>query len=150
MSSKKNKLSEAALSTGDFLSNYLGSSISQKPTEQPIQPKAEKPLPTSIEAVETANTASQTAPRPKKKQKKTEGKRKTHKLFAAWIDREVLTQWKSYADTKEITSEELLMCAVNHYINHEFPITPEEQEAYEEHLKQERELINENARGKRL
>nr|UVY11055.1 MAG: hypothetical protein [Bacteriophage sp.] len=145
MSIKKNKLNEAAKNTGDFLSNYLGSNISQKPIEQPSQTNTDK----STEATEQANTAPQTAPRPKQKQKR-QGKRDTHKLFAAWIDKSTLSRWKAYTDTKNITSEELMMCAINHYIEHEFPIEPEEQEVYKEHLEHERQLINENARGKRL
>lgn len=151
MSIKKNKLNEAARNTGDFLSNYLGSSISQKPAEQSIQNETKKTTPITVESKEIANTAPQTAPRPKQKQQKsTEGKRKTHKLYGVWIDKNTLSQWKAYIDTKRISSEELLMCAVNHYIEHEFPITPEEQEEYEENLKYERELIKKNARGKRL
>ena len=44
MSIKKNKLNEAAKNTGDFLSNYLGSNISQKPIEQPSQTNTDKSL----------------------------------------------------------------------------------------------------------
>lgn len=150
MSIKKNKLNEAAKNTGDFLSNYLGSSISQKPIEQPSQTNTDKSAPITTEATEQANTSSQTAPRPKQKQAPKGGKRQTHKLYAAWIDKGTLSRWKAYTDTKNITSEELMMCAINHYIEHEYPITPEEQTAYQEHLERERQLINENARGKRL
>ena len=149
MSIKKNKLNEAAKNTGDFLSNYLGSNISQKPIEQPSQTNTDESAPITTEATEQANTAPQTAPRPKQKQKR-QGKRDTHKVFGAWIDKSTLSRWKAYTDTKNITSEELMMCAINHYIEHEFPIEPEEQEAYKEHLEREKELINENARGKRL
>ena len=78
------------------------------------------------------------------------GKRQTHKLYAGWIDKDTLSKWKAYTDTKNITTEELMMCAVNHYIEQVFPIEPEEQEVYKEHLEHERQLINENARGKRL
>lgn len=149
MSIKKNKLNEAAMNTGDFLSNYLGSSIPQKPVEQSKQVSTDNSSNTEPEAQKQANTSSQTAPRPKQKQKK-QGKRDTHKVFGAWIDKSTLSRWKAYTDTKNITSEELMMCAINHYIEHEFPIEPEEQEAYKEHLEREKELINENARGKRL
>lgn len=149
MSIKKNKLNEAAMNTGDFLSNYLGSNIPQKPVEQSKQANINNSIPTTPEVPEQANTRLQTAPRPKQKQKR-QGKRDTHKLFAAWIDKSTLSRWKAYTDTKNITSEELMMCAINHYIEHEFPIEPEEQEVYKEHLEHERQLINENARGKRL
>ena len=149
MSIKKNKLNEAAKNTGDFLTNYLGSSISQKPIEQPLQTNTDKSAPITTEAAEQANTAPQTAPRPKQKQKR-QGKRDTHKVFGAWIDKGTLSRWKAYTDTKNITSEELMMCAINHYIEHEYPITPEEQTAYQEHLVRESQLIKENARGKRI
>ena len=151
MSIKKSKLNKAAMSTGDILSSYLGSSISQKPQKEPQETSADNSGNTAPEAVETANTSSQTAPRPVQKQaRKKQGKRSTHKLYAAWIDKDTLSKWKAYTDTKNITSEELMMCAINHYINHEYPIAPEEQEAYNEYLERERQLINENARGKRL
>ena len=68
MSIKKNKLNEAAKNTGDFLSNYLGSNISQKPIEQPSQTNTDKSAPITTEATEQVNTAPQTAPRPKQKQ----------------------------------------------------------------------------------
>ena len=113
MSIKKNKLNEAAKNTGDFLTNYLGSSISQKPIEQPLQTNTDKSAPITTEAAEQANTAPQTAPRPKQKQKR-QGKRDTHKVFGAWIDKGTLSRWKAYTDTKNITSEELMMCAINH------------------------------------
>lgn len=150
MSIKKNKLNEAAKNTGDFLSNYLGSNISQKPIEQPSQTNTDKSAPITTGAAEQANTAPQTAPRPKQKQAPKGGKRQTHKLYAGWIDKDTLSKWKAYTDTKNITTEELMMCAVNHYIEQVFPIEPEEQEVYKEHLEHERQLINENARGKRL
>ena len=81
---------------------------------------------------------------------KQQGKRKTHKVFGAWIDKDTLSKWKAYTDTKNITSEQLMLCAINYYIDCEYPITQEEQEVYKEHLKREQELINENARGKRI
>lgn len=121
----------------------------QKPIGQAQQVSADNPNNTMPEATEQANTSSQTAPRPKQKQKR-QGKRDTHKVFGAWIDKGTLSQWKAYTDTKNITSEELMMCAINHYIEHEYPITPEEQTAYQEHLERESKLIKENARGKRL
>ena len=149
MSIKKNKLNEAAMNTGDFLSNYLGSNIPQKPVEQSKQDNIDNSISATPEVQEQANTRLQTAPRPKQKQKR-QGKRDTHKVFGAWIDKGTLSRWKAYTDTKNITSEELMMCAINHYIEHEFPIESEEQEAYKEHLEREKELIKENARGKRL
>lgn len=146
---KKSKLNEAAMNTGDILSGYLHSDIAQKPIEQSEQTNIDNSIPTTPEPPEQANTSLQTAPRPKQKQKR-QGKRDTHKVFGAWIDKSTLSRWKAYTDTKNITSEELMMCAINHYIEHEFPIEPEEQEAYKEHLEREKELIKENARGKRL
>lgn len=123
---------------------------SQKQAEKPKQEETKN---TAIipEATEQANTTSQTAPRPAQKpMQKQQGKRKTHKVFGAWIDKDTLSKWKAYTDTKNITSEQLMLCAINHYIDCEYPIMQEEQEAYKEHLKRERELINENARGKRI
>ena len=117
---------------------------SQKQAEKPKQEETKNIVPIIPEATEQANTTSQTAPRP------AQGKRKTHKVFGAWIDKDTLSKWKAYTDTKNITSEQLMLCAINHYIDCEYPITQEEQEAYKEHLKRERELINENARGKRI
>lgn len=146
---KKSKLNEAAMNTGDILSGYLHSDIAQKPIEQSEQTNIDNSIPTTPEAPEQANTSSQTAPRPKQKQKR-QGKRDTHKVFGAWINKDTLSQWKAYTDTKNITSEELMMCAINHYIEHEFPIAPEEQTAYQKYLKKERKLIKESARGKRL
>ena len=122
----------------------------QKPIEQAQQVSADNPNNAMPEATEQANASSQTAPRPKQKQASKGGKRQTHKLYAAWIDKDTLSKWKAYTDTKNITTEELMMCAVNHYIERVFPIEPEEQEKYEEYLEHERQLINENARGKRL
>lgn len=119
--------------------------------EKPKQEETKNTAPIIPEATEQANTTSQTAPRPAQKPiQKQQGKRKTHKVFGAWIDKDTLSKWKAYADTKNITSEQLMLCAINHYIDCEYPITQEEQEAYKEHLKRERELINENARGKRI
>ena len=124
---------------------------SQKQAEKSKQEETKNIVPIIPEATEQANTTSQTAPRPAQKPiQKQQGKRKTHKVFGAWIDKDTLSKWKAYTDTKNITSEELMMCAINHYIEHEFPIEPEEQEAYKEHLEREKELIKENARGKRL
>ena len=123
---------------------------SQKQAEKPKQEETNT-APIIPEATEQANTTSQTAPRPAQKPiQKQQGKRKTHKVFGAWIDKDTLSKWKAYIDTKNITSEQLMLCAINHYIDCEYPITQEEQEAYKEHLKRERELINENARGKRI
>lgn len=122
----------------------------QKQAEKPKQEETNT-VPTIPEATEQANTTSQTAPRPAQKPiQKQQGKRKTHKVFGAWIDKDTLSKWKAYTDTKNITSEQLMLCAINHYIDCEYPITQEEQEAYREHLKKEQELINENARGKRI
>ena len=128
---------------------------SQKQAEKPKQEEIKNAVPITPEATEQANTTSQTAPRPAQKPiqkpiQKQQGKRKTHKVFGAWIDKDTLSKWKAYTDTKNITSEQLMLCAINHYIDCEYPITQEEQEAYKEHLKRERELINENARGKRM
>lgn len=123
---------------------------SQKQAEKPKQEETNT-APIIPEATEQANMTSQTAPRPAQKpMQKQQGKRKTHKVFGAWIDKDTLSKWKAYTDTKNITSEQLMLCAINHYIDCEYPITQEEQEVYKEHLKIERELINENARGKRL
>lgn len=146
---KKSKLNEAAMNTGDILSGYLHSDIAQKPIEKSEQTNIDNSIPTTPEVPEQANTRLQTAPRPKQKQKR-QGKRDTHKVFGAWINKDTLSQWKAYTDTKNITSEELMMCAINHYIEHEFPIEPEEQTAYQKYLKKERKLIKESARGKRL
>ena len=124
---------------------------SQKQAEKPKQEETKNTAPIIPEATEQANTTSQTAPRPAQKPiQKQQGKRKTHKVFGAWIDKDTLSKWKAYTDTKNITSEQLMLCAINPYIDCEYPITQEEQEAYKEHLKRERELINENARGKRI
>lgn len=146
MSKKKTDFTAAAQEATAFMFSGF-----QKPQKEPQEASADNSSNTASEAVETANTSSQTAPRPAQKQaRKKQGKRSTHKLYAAWIDKDTLSKWKAYTDTKNITSEELMMCAINHYINHEYPIAPEEQEAYNEYLEQERQLINENARGKRL
>lgn len=145
MAKKKTDLASAAQEATAHM--FSGA---QKQAEKPKQEETNT-APIILEATEQANTTSQTAPRPAQKpMQKQQGKRKTHKVFGAWIDKDTLSKWKAYTDTKNITSEQLMLCAINHYIDCEYPITQDEQEAYKEHLKRERELINENARGKRM
>ena len=67
---------------------------SQKQAEKPKQEETKNTAPIIPEATEQANTTSQTAPRPAQKPiQKQQGKRKTHKVFGAWIDKDTLSKW---------------------------------------------------------
>ena len=59
--------------------------------EKPKQEETKNTAPAIPEATEQANTTLQTAPRPAQKPiQKQQGKRKTHKVFGAWIDKDTL------------------------------------------------------------
>lgn len=145
MSIKKNKLNEAARNTGDFLSNYLGSSISQKPIEQPSQANTSKSAPMITESTEQASIAPQTIPQPPKKKPKKE----THKTYTFWVNKNKLAEWKAYVATKGIKSEDLGLYAIQHWIDQVAPITPEEQEYYHRNLEHELADIDKDARLKK-
>lgn len=82
------------------------------------------------------------------KQKSKKLKKETHKIYAFWVDKEKLAEWRAYIDTKGIKSEDLGLYAVQHWIDRVQPITPKEHGIYEKYLEYERKTINEDARRK--
>lgn len=123
------------------MSNYLGSSISQKPIEQPSQANTSK----FTEPTEQASITPQTIPQPPKKKPKKE----THKTYTFWVDKNKLAEWKAYVATKGIKSEDLGLYAIQHWIDQVAPITPEEQEDYHRNLEHELADIDKDARLKK-